>query len=273
VVDRCAGVLWGLAAGDKNGGPVRMAVLLSESLVECGKYDRDDGIHRYRKWFLGQDKESCFDTGSTFYSVFKHMKQGMSNEEAAKKAQEALPINAGVNAAHRSPPLAMAHFIEDNDLPQVCTQECTITHLHPLSSQVSTVVNVICRELIKGNSWVDSLHTASSKLPHLDQQIKDALETNTKEQEKLDNGGYGPGVLQAAIFFMNLSKDNITCEEIMAKSLSFAGSANFAPVLVGTFCGALYGKGGIPPHTFSHHRDALLNRIDAAANALASTWN
>ena len=32
--DRCRGVLVGLAAGDKIGGPIRMAVRLAESLVD-----------------------------------------------------------------------------------------------------------------------------------------------------------------------------------------------------------------------------------------------
>lgn len=31
--DRCGGVLLGLAAGDRNGGPIQMAVRLAESLV------------------------------------------------------------------------------------------------------------------------------------------------------------------------------------------------------------------------------------------------
>ena len=37
--ERIYGLLLGLAAGDKNGGPFRMAVRLAESLVECGAYD------------------------------------------------------------------------------------------------------------------------------------------------------------------------------------------------------------------------------------------
>ncbi len=34
--DRAEGILLGLAAGDRNGGPIRMAVRLAESLGECG---------------------------------------------------------------------------------------------------------------------------------------------------------------------------------------------------------------------------------------------
>lgn len=75
VRDRCAGVLWGIAAGDKNGGPIRMAVLLAESLVAKSGYDHDHVISKYNTWFLGKDKERCFDTGTTFYNVFQYMRK------------------------------------------------------------------------------------------------------------------------------------------------------------------------------------------------------
>lgn len=73
--DRCEGALWGLAAGDKNGGPIRMAVLLAESLIEKEKFDKDDVVKRYDDWYNNKDEEPCFDTGGTFVSVFKRMSQ------------------------------------------------------------------------------------------------------------------------------------------------------------------------------------------------------
>ena len=39
VGDRCRGVLVGPAAGDRIGGPIRMAVRLAESLLDCGGFD------------------------------------------------------------------------------------------------------------------------------------------------------------------------------------------------------------------------------------------
>lgn len=40
VQDRCRGVLRGLAAGDRNGGPIRMAVRLGESLRELARLQK-----------------------------------------------------------------------------------------------------------------------------------------------------------------------------------------------------------------------------------------
>jgi hypothetical protein len=46
VQDRCRGVLVGLAAGDRIGGPIRMAVRLAESLVARGAFNPSDILGR-----------------------------------------------------------------------------------------------------------------------------------------------------------------------------------------------------------------------------------
>jgi hypothetical protein len=51
VQDRCRGVLLGLAAGDRNGGPIRMVVRLAESLLELGRFDPTDILGRYLCWW------------------------------------------------------------------------------------------------------------------------------------------------------------------------------------------------------------------------------
>jgi hypothetical protein len=51
VQDRYRGVLLGLAAGDRNGGPIRMAVRLAESLLELGRVDPQDIVGRHLRWW------------------------------------------------------------------------------------------------------------------------------------------------------------------------------------------------------------------------------
>jgi hypothetical protein len=54
-IDRCRGVLVGLAAGDRNGGTIRMAMRLAESLLDCGDFDVADILKRYlRRWQRAQ---------------------------------------------------------------------------------------------------------------------------------------------------------------------------------------------------------------------------
>jgi len=112
--DRVRGALLGLAAGDRNGGPIRMvrnqnivcddfwaksryvledlmtltqALRLAQSLIAKQKYDRNDIIDRYYKWFRGPpyDTERAFDTGATFASVFHQYAKGVDIDTASRK--------------------------------------------------------------------------------------------------------------------------------------------------------------------------------------------
>ena len=64
--DRIRGALLGLAAGDRNGGPIRMAVRLAESLSDRRRFDPEDVLARYLAWW----RDGAFDTGPTAATVF-----------------------------------------------------------------------------------------------------------------------------------------------------------------------------------------------------------
>lgn len=201
----------------------------------------------------------------------KHCMQGVSNEEATKELFNSQPSIAGVNAAHRAVPIAMAPFIEDSALPTTTSLESSITHLHHLSIQTAVVVNVICRALIRGQSWQEALEKGRS-VDGLDTQIKAALEI-ADGTNNLSKGGFAPDVLKASVYFTSLmANGRTTFSEALALSLTFAGEVNFCPVLVGAFCGAQCGSDAIPKHELSHHRARLLERIDKVAVTLASAW-
>lgn len=100
--DRCRGVLLGLAAGDKIGGPIRMAVRLAESLIALNAFNSADILNRYLAW----GREGAFDTGPVSARVFVLLETGMSVQEAtAQVHREFGGKTAGCNPAHRSPPL------------------------------------------------------------------------------------------------------------------------------------------------------------------------
>lgn len=68
--DRLRGVLPGLAAGDRNGGPIRMALRLAQSLVQRSRFDSDDVLNRYVQWrqeggfvLLSQQRKHCTRRG------------------------------------------------------------------------------------------------------------------------------------------------------------------------------------------------------------------
>src|SRR5258706_9019392 len=128
--DRVRGTLVGLAAGDRIGGPLRMALCLAESLVERRRFDREDLLGRYLAWW----REEGFDTGPVSASVFRLIASGVPWEEAAARAHaESDGFTAGCNPAHRSPPLAMAAFLSDDRLPDLAVRQAALTHKDPLA--------------------------------------------------------------------------------------------------------------------------------------------
>lgn len=111
--DRCRGILVGLAAGDRIGRPIHMAVRLAESLLDFGRFDAADILGRYLAWW----REGVFDTGPVSARALALVAAGASVLEAtAQVRQEFGGMTAGCNPAHRSPPLAMLAAIPDDQL-------------------------------------------------------------------------------------------------------------------------------------------------------------
>ena len=99
--DRIRGVLLGLAAGDRNGGPIRMAVRLAESLSDRRQFDPEDILSRYLAWW----RDGAFDTGPTTAAVLSLVDGGMDGIEAVKRVHnESVGMTAGCNPAHRCVP-------------------------------------------------------------------------------------------------------------------------------------------------------------------------
>lgn len=248
--DRCRGVLIGLAAGDRIGGPIRMAVRLAESLVACGGFSAANILDRYLAWW----REGAFDTGPVSDRAFTLLATGLPVQQAtAQVHRECGGMTAGCNPAHRSPPLSMLAALADEQLAGFAMAEAGLTHHDPVAGEIAAKVNQVCRVLIRGTAW--------------DAALRQCDEYDGQE-EPGKNGGFAPDVLRAALYFVSRS----TCfAEALARSLAFAGPANYCPVLVGAIGGARWGSSAIPPSSLAHVN--ILPRVQATADALASGWS
>ena len=242
--DRCQGILIGLAAWDKIGGPIRMAVRLAESLVACGGFNAADILERYLAWW----REGAFDTGPVSDRVFALLATGMPVQEAtAQVHREFGGMTAGCNPAHRSSPLSMLAAIADDDLTAFAKAEAGLTHHDPVAGEIAATVNKLCRALIRGVGWDHAL------IPH--------------QEGPGNNGGFAPDVFRAGAYFVDTSA---SFAEALERSLAFAGTANYCPVLVGAIAGARWGASAITPSSLAHVD--ILPRVKAAAESLASGW-
>lgn len=209
-------ILQGYKSGDKNGGPTELAKILSESLIACNKFDKNDLVERFHHWW----KTDAFDTGPTFAMVFQKLSQGIHVDEAYIKVnQELKGATAGCGPAHRIAPLAAFKKIPTNKLVDYARQEARITHYHPDAGNCSGVMALLCRYLLEGYSWRDSKDLVSKN-----DTTKDTWDRI--QNANLNNGGYVLDVMHTAFHF--LDKDNA-----LKLSLQFAGPANYCPVIVG----------------------------------------
>jgi ADP-ribosylglycohydrolase len=247
--DRCQGVLLGLAAGDRIGGPIRMALRLAESLLDCGGFDPADILEHYLRWW----QEGAFDTGPVSERALALMATGTPVTEATAQVHlENGGKTAGCNPAHRSPPLSMLVSTPDEDLAACAMAEARLTHHDPLAGEVAAVVNKLCRALIRGAAWQDAMQETGSF---------------AGQEGPGNNGGYAPDVLRSAVYFVDSSA---SFGEALERSVAFAGRGNYCPVVVGAVGGARWGASTVPQPALAHVD--ILPSVRAAAEALAVGW-
>jgi len=209
-------ILNGYVQGDKNGGPTELAKILHKSLSTSDGFKKSDLVDRYYHWW----KTDAFDTGPTFAMVFQNLSKGIPIEEASKEVDKLLNgATAGCGPAHRIAPIAGYKNIPTDRLVSIAREEAAITHYHPEAGNCSAIMALLCRYLIEGNSWYETKAIVS--------QNEDLIHTwNKIENANLNNGGYVFDVMNSAIYFLDR-------ENSLENSLSFAGPANYCPVIVG----------------------------------------
>ena len=242
--DRAQGVLVGLAAGDKNLGPIEMALIVAESLIDEQRFDLDDITNRWLGWW----QRGAWDTGRVFDSAMQMIDQGVSPESAAKHThQELNGMTAGCNGAHRAPVLAAFAGLLDEDLDNAARELTVRTHQHVLAQDAAVAVARLCRELINGSPFDDAMKTLDDGL---DAEIQQSV--SASRQAPGGRGGYSPETLQSALYFVATRE---SFEAALEDALDYAGPPNYCPVLVGAIGGARWGAAAVEERYLSHCRD------------------
>lgn len=214
-------IMSGLMAGDRNGGPLAMARLLTRSLDAQRGFDADDILRRYLTWW----QDDGFDTGPIAARVFDLLNAGMANADAVVQVhREQGGHTAGCNPAHRIAPLAACPDVPDNQLAVAAKTEAALTHFDPLAGDVSAAVAILIRLLINGVSWASALEESAIG------RMKETQLALTNQRGRHRPNGYAPDVLGAAVYFLETQPD---FHSALSASILFAGPANYCPVLVG----------------------------------------
>lgn len=258
-LERIKGAWLGLAAGDRIGGPVRMALCLAETLLSLKAFNDEAVLDSYLNWWRSEG----FDTGLVVHKVFKHIEQGIESKEAVLLVHQQLKgLTGGCNPMHRSLALALCPFLDEDALLQAALDEAKLSHYDPIAGEVSQAYLLLIRHIVNGKSLNDSIAACEERIsPDLINSMKYQL------SPALSRGGYAPDVLEAAMFFAREKHDFSNC---LASSLGFAGAENFSPVAVGAIAGASYGAKAIPDNALKHCH--ILEQVETVADRFAALW-
>jgi hypothetical protein len=216
-LDAAQGLLVGLAAGDRNRGPIQMCLALAESIGRTGSYDPASVLQSYREWWSEGEGEDAWDTGPTTAAVLLETTSGCTvdiAEQAAMDLDKKLGgLTAGANAAHRVLALALARgcLRSGTELADAARQESRLTHWSTISQHTCAVLCHIARGVLEGRSleacMAEALAMEASLAPDeptVCQPLRELLGGETTQSD-LRNDGFCPHVRPAQSAFLSLT--------------------------------------------------------------------
>ena len=139
----------------KGGGPfhvlpgqttddTELAMALCHSLLDTGKYDREDIARRYIKWY----KSDPFDVGTTTSRAFSKAKDYSSMVQNSSKSNEHSLSNG---CLMRISPLAVYGLtVSDSDLIRCARENCCMTNPNELTQDAVSVYCVALKACLQG---------------------------------------------------------------------------------------------------------------------------
>lgn len=252
-----------------------------------------DAWKGYIQWYNNGEGVDAWDTGPMSRQLFMAYISATTSRrnnnfnitveslesQSMKLDQRLRGLTAGVNAAHRVSPLALAWFMNERELIEAARQESRLTHWSLLSQDTCVIVVVLCRHLLNGIDIDDAIQNILSRqdelcplTPVIMIKLKEGLKGNRNhpialERNPTTTGGFCPEVLKAAIHFVSTTD---SFEDALELSIGFAGPSNYCPVLVGAIAGAMYGASKIPNEAVSHCKPGVNSRCLAVGSKCCS---
>lgn len=257
--DRVRGAMLGLAAGDRIGGPIRLALQLAACIEADGGFEANSLFRTYLDWW----RADGFDTGPTAQQVFGLADNGVPRGLAVHLVHRRTGgRTAGCSPLHRALPIALSKTIPDADVTRLAQQEAKLTHFDPLAGQVSACYLNMVRDLVYGLPWQVALKQLTQEAPpELQERLLQLHEM------PLARGGYAPEVLHSAIYLVQHCANPA---EALDQAVKLAGDGNYVPVVVGALAGARWGAQAVTPDLLNHVH--IMLQIEAASKSLMVGW-
>lgn len=280
---RCDGIFVGHAIASNFDTSAWMALELSESLLELKRFDGPNILSRY----LYTYHNNHYDLGETMRAAYEDFKDRIQFptriartinrenllfdrsiiEETVKAADERLNgRTAGCGPVHRSFPLALCPWIDDDDLFSISKQEAKLTHYNPLAGEVAGIVNLICRSLLKNQSWYDAVQSAFTA-PGLHDEISNIQVRFTRQSTSSSTmpPAYVANALHEALHCVTNANSLAEILKQPQKKISF-----YSLPIIGVLSGARW---GVPVDMFRDKVDnPQLKKIRETATKFSNQW-
>jgi ADP-ribosyl-[dinitrogen reductase] hydrolase len=290
-LDRCQGVLLGLAVGDAlgaplefkqaeeilrdYGGPVRnmlgggflgwdlgewtddtaMAVCIGESILSQGCFDPADVAARFLRWFQSGPR----DVGNTISVAMHALASGEQWDRAGRWAHEQLGgKSAGNGAIMRCAPIALLDYRAPERLIEDSVKSALITHWDDRARYGAAALNLAIAALLQDAAPDVALHGAAEGVQAACPEVAALFETaGAGERADLRPSGFSNDTLCLALWcFVRTG----SFEEALITAVNLGGDADTSGAVCGALAGAHYGLAAIPERWLKplHERERLL---------------
>ncbi len=276
-LDRCQGVLLGLAVGDALGaplefqsaeeivrdydGPVRdmlgggshgwqpgewtddtaMAVCVAEGILSQGRFDAADVAERFLRWFQSGPR----NVGNTISAAMRALACGERWDRAGRWAHDHLSGKTGGNGAiMRCAPIAMLDYRFPERLLEDSVNSAIITHWDPRARYGAAALNLAIAALIREEPLEEALRVAAAGVQAVCPEIAGLFETaGLGERSALCPSGEATDTLRLALWCLVRTT---SFEEALIATVNLGGDADTDGAVCGALAGARYGLAAIP---------------------------
>ena len=240
-----------------------MALCLSDSLLEQGRYDSYDVMQRYSRWAAQGYRSStgvCFDIGG-------QVRRALADFETAPEVGETEPRTerAGNGCIMRLAPVVIAALAVGGDVGWLSRMSGRETHYSELAEDATEIFGEMLERAATAGAQggrKESIYPSAGTNPELARRLHAAAD---KSAEELTPSGFVVDTLEAALWAF------MTAEDFAAgalKAVNLGGDADTIGAVYGQLAGAYYGLTEIPAEWRGalHDYEELLRVAEALAS-------
>lgn len=230
---------FGLQAGEWT-DDTSMALCLADSLLANGKFDAQDTMDRFVRWWREGENSSngtCFDIGiTTSDSLSRYEKSGDPWCGLTD------PSTSGNGSLMRLAPIPIFFHDDIDQANAMAMAQSRTTHSSDESIQACEYYCTLIVEAINGESKERVLGSRELQAREKIRQIVRG-DWKNKTRDQIESTGYVVHSLEAALWSIHTSS---SFEEALVKAVNLAGDADTVGAIAGQLAGALWSYDAIP---------------------------